>query len=68
MNFRQLLLGYIGTVVEIITAHGVTAGRVQSVGSSTLTLKVPPIVDGPSGQIAAIPLQAIEFVRIPAEG
>lgn len=68
MNFRQLLRGYLGTVVELITAHGVTAGTLQSVGSSTLTLKVPPILNGPSGQIAAIPLQSIEFVRIPADG
>ncbi|MDU5144168.1 MAG: hypothetical protein E6230_18530 [Paenibacillus dendritiformis] len=67
MNFRQLLRSYIGNAVEIMTAHGVTAGTLQSVGNSTLTLKVPLIFNGPSGQIAAIPLQAIELVRIPAD-
>lgn len=67
MNFRQILRRYIGSGVEIITSHDVTAGTLQSVGSSTLTLKVPPILYGPSGQIAALPLQAVEFVRIPAD-
>ncbi|BFH13012.1 hypothetical protein WJ0W_002593 [Paenibacillus melissococcoides] len=67
MIFRQLLRSYIGTAVEIMTAHGVTEGTLQSVGSSTLTLKVSPILNGPSGHIAAIPLQAIEVIRIPAK-
>ncbi|WP_433943749.1 hypothetical protein [Paenibacillus sp. SN-8-1] len=66
MNFHNLAQGFIGNEVEVLTPNDLISGTLISVGDTTLLLKVPPVIYGPPTDLAIIPLQAVEFIRVVA--
>ncbi|RUT29657.1 hypothetical protein EJP77_14930 [Paenibacillus zeisoli] len=66
MNFRKLAQGFVGKEVEVLTPNDLISGTLISVGDTTVLLKVPPVIYGPPTDLAIIPLQAVEFIRVVA--
>ncbi|GIP27422.1 hypothetical protein J23TS9_25520 [Paenibacillus sp. J23TS9] len=64
MDFKELVRGYTGSEVEIMTSGDLIVGTLISVNKASLMMKIPPIMYGPPGEIALIPLRSIEFVRV----
>ena len=64
MDFKELVRGFTGSEVEIMTSGDLIVGTLISVNKASLMMKIPPIVYGPPGEIALIPLRAIEYVRV----
>ncbi|MED5019883.1 hypothetical protein P9847_21630 [Paenibacillus chibensis] len=64
MDFKSLVRGYTGSEVEVMTSGDLIVGRLVSVNQASLMMKIPPIMYGPPGEIALIPLRSIEFVRV----
>ncbi|MNU73978.1 hypothetical protein D3C71_634690 [compost metagenome] len=66
MNFRNLAQGFVGKEVEVLTPNDLISGTLISVSDTTLLLKAPPVIYGPPTDLAIIPLQAVEFIRVVA--
>ncbi|WP_136604598.1 hypothetical protein [Paenibacillus dokdonensis] len=64
MDFKELVRGFTGSEVEIMTSGDQIVGTLISVNKASLIMKIPPIMYGPPGEIALIPLRSIEFVRV----
>ncbi|MEC0369307.1 hypothetical protein [Paenibacillus chibensis] len=64
MDFKSLVRGYTGSEVEVMTTGDLIVGTLVSVNQASLMMKIPPIMYGPPGEIALIPLRSIEFVRV----
>lgn len=64
MDFKSLVRGYTGSEVEVMTSGDLIVGTLVSVNQASLMMKIPPIMYGPPGEIALIPLRSIEFVRV----
>lgn len=64
MDFKELVRGFTGSEVEIMTSGDLIIGTLISVNKASLMMKIPPIMYGPPGEIALIPLRSIEFVRV----
>ncbi|MWV43589.1 hypothetical protein GRF59_08065 [Paenibacillus sp. HJL G12] len=64
MNFKELVQGFTGEEVEVMTSGDLIVGTLISVNKASLLMKIPPIMYGPPGDVALIPLRSIEFIRI----
>ncbi|GAB6988875.1 hypothetical protein [Paenibacillus pini] len=64
MTFKELVRGLIGMEVEVMTPGDLIVGTLISVNQASLMLRIPPILYGPPGDVAIIPLKAVDFVRV----
>ncbi|WP_426453032.1 hypothetical protein ACP26L_13035 [Paenibacillus sp. S-38] len=64
MNFKQMLSSFIGSEVEVLVPGELFTGELLAVTGSRITLKITPVIYGPPGDEAVIPLRAIQFVRV----
>lgn len=64
MNFRDMVRGFLGSEVEVLTSNDYLDGILVSVDETTLILRVPPIIYGPPGDLAFVPLSSVELIRI----
>lgn len=64
MNFKELVRGFTGAEIEVMTPGDLITGTLISVNQASLMLKIPPIMYGPPGDVAIIPLLAVEFIRV----
>lgn len=64
MNFRDMIRGFVGSEVEVLTSNDYLDGTLISIDETTLILQIPPILYGPPGDIAVIPLASVELIRI----
>ncbi|GIO53123.1 hypothetical protein BK138_08325 [Paenibacillus rhizosphaerae] len=64
MDFKELVRGFINSEVEVMTPGDMITGTLISVNDASLMLKVPPVMYGPPGDVAIVPLRSVEFVRV----
>ncbi|GAK38549.1 hypothetical protein PUW24_17180 [Paenibacillus urinalis] len=64
MNFRDMIRGFLGSEVEVLTANDYLDGTLISIDETTLVLQIPPIIYGPPGDVAVVPLSSVELVRV----
>ncbi|MBB3125833.1 hypothetical protein FHS19_000487 [Paenibacillus rhizosphaerae] len=64
MDFKELVRGFTGSEVEVMTPGDMITGTLISVNDASLMLKVPPVMYGPPGDVAIVPLRSVEFVRV----
>ncbi|MGN7355970.1 hypothetical protein ACTHPF_01310 [Paenibacillus sp. SAF-054] len=64
MDFIALIHSFTGMEIEIMTSGDLITGTLVSVNHASLMMKIPPVMYGPPGEIALVPLKAIEYVRV----
>nr|WP_145156729.1 hypothetical protein [Paenibacillus terrae] len=64
MDFKELVRSFTNSEVEVMTPGDMITGTLISVNDASLMLKVPPVMYGPPGDVAIVPLRSVEFVRV----
>lgn len=64
MDFKELVRGFTNSEVEVMTPGDMITGTLISVNDASLMLKVPPVMYGPPGDVAIVPLRSVEFIRV----